>query len=332
MIDQTIPEIPPALLVFRPDDQDSNTPLSGIQQEILDLKKERNAVILAHNYQVEPIQRVADFVGDSLGLSYKAAEADASAIAFCGVHFMAETARIVNPSTPVYLPDLEAGCSLSDSCPAEKLAAYKAENPDLYVVAYINCSAAVKALSDVICTSGNAVKIVEKVPADREILFVPDQNLGQWVSQQTGRQMRLWPGSCYAHVLFTQQSIERVRIEYPDAPIVAHPECLQSVRDMADEVCSTEKMVHFCKDHPAQAFIIVTESGMIHRLQREVPEKTFIAGPTDYCACNECRYMKRNTITKLRDTLRDLTPEITLEEELRAKAEAPIQRMLDWSL
>ena len=184
-------------------------------------------------------------------------------------------------------------------------------------MAYINCSAAVKALADVICTSGNAIKIVENVPEDREILFVPDQNLGQWVSQ-TGRKMRLWPGSCYAHVLFTQQAIERVRLKHPAAPIVAHPECVQSVRDMADEVCSTEKMVHFCKDHPAEAFIIVTETGMIHRLQREIPEKTFIAGPTDFCACNECRYMKRNTITKLRDTLRDLTPEITLDEGLRA--------------
>ena len=324
-------EAPPEPMVFRPEDLANQPPLSEIQEEVLRLKEERNAVILVHNYQVDAIQQVADFVGDSLGLSYKASETDADCIVFCGVHFMAETAKIVNPTKPVYLPDLEAGCSLSDSCPAEKLAAYKADNPDLYVVAYINCSAAVKALADVICTSGNAIKIVENVPEDREILFVPDQNLGQWVSQQTGRQMRLWPGSCYAHVLFTQQAIERVRLKHPAAPIVAHPECVQSVRDMADEVCSTEKMVHFCKDHPAEAFIIVTETGMIHRLQREIPEKTFIAGPTDFCACNECRYMKRNTITKLRDTLRDLTPEITLDEGLRAQAELPIQRMLEWS-
>ena len=322
---------PPETLVFPPEQSRDPPALTDIQREILELKETRNAVILAHNYQVEAIQQVADFVGDSLGLSYKAAETNADCIVFCGVHFMAETAKIVNPEKPVYLPDLDAGCSLSDPCPAGKLAAYKAENPDLYVVAYINCSAEVKALSDVICTSGNAVKIVEKVPTDRRILFVPDQNLGQWVSQQTGRNMQLWPGSCYAHVLFTQQAIERVRLEYPEAPVVAHPECVQSVRDMADEVCSTEKMIHFCSNNPAEAFIIVTETGMIHRLQREIPEKTFIAGPTDFCACNECRFMKRNTISKLRDTLRDQKPEIIMEEELRVQAEAPIQRMLEWS-
>ena len=321
----------PAPLVFPPHAQQSEEPLTPIQQEILELKKQTNTLILAHNYQIEPIQRVADFVGDSLGLAYKAAESKADAILFCGVHFMAETAKIVNPTTPVYLPDMEAGCSLSDSCPAEKLEKYQKANPDIYTVAYINCSAAVKALSDVICTSGNAVKIVENVPEDRKILFVPDQNLGQWVSAQTGRDMQLWPGSCYAHVLFTQQALERVRIEYPEAPIVAHPECTQTVRDMADEVCSTEKMVHFCKDHSADAFIIVTETGMIHRLQRELPEKTFIAGPTDHCACNECRYMKFNTIEKVRNALRDKTPEILMDEELRKKAELPIQRMLEWS-
>ena len=322
---------PPPPMVFPPQEEASREPLSPIQQEILDLKEQTNTLILAHNYQIEPIQRIADFVGDSLGLAYKAAESKADAILFSGVHFMAETAKIVNPGTPVYLPDLEAGCSLSDSCPAEKLEAYQKENPHLYTVAYINCSAAVKALSDVICTSGNAVKIVEKVPADREILFVPDQNLGQWVQTQTGRKMQLWPGSCYAHVLFTQQAVERVRIQHPEAPIVAHPECTASVRDMADEVCSTEKMVHYCKDHPSEAFIIVTETGMIHRLQRELPNKTFIAGPTEYCACNECRYMKMNTIEKVRDALRDKTPEITMDEALREKARLPIQRMLDWS-
>ena len=321
----------PAPLVFPPHNQSEPTPLTPIQREILELKEQTNTLILAHNYQIEAIQRVADFVGDSLGLAYKAAESKADAILFCGVHFMAETAKIVNPETPVYLPDLEAGCSLSDSCPAEKLEAYQKKNPNVYTVAYINCSAAVKALSDVICTSGNAVKIVEKVPKDRDILFVPDQNLGQWVSQQTGREMQLWPGSCYAHVLFTQQAVERVRLKHPDAPIVAHPECTESVRDMADEVCSTEKMVHYCKDHPAEVFIIVTETGMIHRLQRELPDKTFIAGPTDYCACNECRYMKMNTIEKVRNALRDKTPEITMPEHLREKAQLPIQRMLDWS-
>lgn len=308
------------------------TPLSAIQQEVIALKQERNAVILAHNYQVEEIQRVADYVGDSLGLSYRAAEADAAVIVFCGVHFMAETAKIVNPGKTVLLPDMDAGCSLSDSCPAEKLAAYKAANPNVYVVAYINCSAAVKALSDVICTSGNAKKIVEQVPEDREILFVPDQNLGQWVSKQTGRNMQLWPGSCYAHVLFTQQAIESMKLKFPDALIVAHPECIETVRDNADVVCSTEKMVTFCKESNATEFIIVTETGMIHRLQREVPGKKFIAGPTDSCACNNCRFMKMNTIEKLRDCLRDMNPQIEMDETVRQQAYIPIKRMLDWSL
>ncbi|QYY34721.1 quinolinate synthase NadA [Ruficoccus sp. ZRK36] len=306
-------------------------PLSAIQEEILALKKERNAVILVHNYQIDAIQRVGDYVGDSLGLAYNAAETDADVIVFCGVHFMAETAKIVNPSKTVLLPELEAGCSLSDSCPADKLAAYRAANPDLYVVAYINCSAAVKALSDVICTSGNAVKIVEQIPEDKEILFVPDQNLGQWVARQTGRKMRLWPGSCYAHVLFTARALEKVKAQYPGAPVVAHPECVEAVRDMADEVCSTEKMIGFCKTHPSREIIVATETGMLNRLRREIPGKIFIAGPTETCACNDCRYMKMNTVEKLRNCLRDLSPEITMEESVRSKAYDPIKRMLDWS-
>ncbi len=305
--------------------------LSRIQEEILELKKQRNAVILAHNYQTEDIQRVADYVGDSLGLSYQAQAAQSDVILFCGVHFMAETAKIVNPGRTVLLPDLAAGCSLADSCPAERLAAYKAAHPEVYVVAYINCSAAVKALSDVIVTSGNAQKIVSRVPADRKILFVPDQNLGQWVAKKTGRAMQLWPGSCYAHVLFTTQAVERIRAQFPDAPVVAHPECVEAVRDLADEVCSTELMVKFAREHPAERIIVVTESGMLHRLRREVPHKTFIAGPTDTCACNDCRYMKMNTIEKVRDALRDLSPAIELPEDIRLRALAPIQRMLDWS-
>ena len=305
--------------------------LSPIQEEILALKKARNAVILAHNYQIESIQQVADYVGDSLGLSYQAQAAQADVILFCGVHFMAETAKIVNPARTVLLPDLAAGCSLSDSCPAERLAAYKAANPNVYVVAYINCSAAVKALSDVICTSGNAVKIVNQIPADRDILFVPDQNLGQWVAQKTGRQMRLWPGSCYAHVMFTVQAVEKVRAQFPGAPVVAHPECVQAVRDIADEVCSTELMVKFAKETPATHIIVVTESGMLHRLRKEVPTKTFIAGPTDTCACNDCRFMKMNTIEKVRDALKTLSPQIDVPEPIRAAALVPIQRMLDWS-
>ena len=306
-------------------------PLSALQEEVLALKRERNAVILAHNYQDEEIQRVADFVGDSLGLSYQAQAAQADVILFCGVHFMAETAKIVNPGRTVLLPDLAAGCSLADSCPADRLAAYKAAHPGVYVVAYINCSAAVKALSDVIVTSGNAQRIVQRVPADREILFVPDQNLGQWVSKKTGRAMQLWPGSCYAHVLFTTQAIERVRLKFPDAPVVAHPECVEAVRDLADEVCSTELMVKFARESRAERIIVVTESGMLHRLRREVPEKTFIAGPTDTCACNDCRFMKMNTIEKVRDALKFMRPAIEVPEDIRVAALAPIQRMLDWS-
>jgi len=276
---------------------------------------------------------VADQVGDSLGLSYRAAEAQADVIAFCGVHFMGETAKIVNPGKTVVIPDINAGCSLSDSCPADKLEAYLRDHAgkNYYVIAYINCSAGVKALSDVICTSGNAVKIVESAPKDRDILFVPDENLGSWVMEQTGRPMTLWKGNCYVHVEFTRQSIERIRAEHPEAPVVAHPECTHAVRVLADEVCSTEKMVGYCKSSPASAFIIVTESGMLHRLRREIPGKTFIPGPTDHCACADCRYMKMNTLEKLRDCLRDLQPQILIPEEIRARAEVPIRRMLELS-
>jgi quinolinate synthase len=304
-----------------------------LADEIRRIKKDRNAVILAHNYQIAEIQELADHVGDSLGLAYRAAETEADVIAFCGVHFMGETAKIVNPGKTVVIPDLDAGCSLSDSCPPERLAAYLEEHSDknYYVVAYINCSAGVKALSDVICTSGNAVKIVESVPADRNILFVPDENLGAWVTEQTGRPMTLWKGNCYVHVEFTRQSIEKIRADYPDAPVVAHPECTHAVRILADEVCSTEKMVGYCKNSPADTFIIVTESGMLHRLRREIPDKTFIPGPTDHCACADCRYMKMNTLDKLRDCLRDLSPQILLPEDLRSRAEAPIRRMLELS-
>lgn len=310
-------------------------PTLGIDlaEEILELKRERNAVILAHNYQVKEIQELADFVGDSLGLAYHAADTEAEVIAFCGVHFMAETAKIVNPTKRVILPDVDAGCSLSDSCPADKLEAYLREHADqnYYVIAYINCSAGVKALSDVICTSGNAVKIVQAAPRDRKILFVPDQNLGSWVMEQTGRPMELWKGNCYVHVEFTRQAIQRIHAEYPLAPVVAHPECTAAVRMLADEVCSTEKMIGYCRDHPADAFVIVTESGMLHRLRRELPHKTFIPGPTDHCACADCRFMKMNTLEKLHDALLNLRPEIILPEAVRARAELPLRRMLELS-
>ena len=302
-------------------------------EEIAELKRARNAVILAHNYQVPELQDIADYVGDSLGLSYKARETEAEVILFCGVHFMAETAKIINPTKRVLLPDLDAGCSLSESCPPEKLEAFLKEHAakNYYVIAYINCSAGVKALSDVICTSGNAEKIVRSAPADRNILFVPDQNLGGWVMEKTGRPMDLWQGNCYVHVEFTARSIAKIREEFPEAPLVAHPECVYAVRLLADEVCSTEKMVSYCRQSPAQDIIVVTEAGMLHRLQKEVPGKNFIPGPTDRCACAECRFMKLNTLEKAHAALLKMEPEILLPEPLRKRAEAPILRMLELS-
>lgn len=306
---------------------------TDLVEEILALKRERNAVILAHNYQTADIQELADFVGDSLGLSYKAAETDAEVIAFCGVHFMGETAKIVSPSKTVVIPDMDAGCSLSDSCPAEKLEDFLEANREknYFVIAYINCSAGVKALADVICTSGNALKIVESTPTGRNILFVPDQNLGSWVMEQTGRPMDLWRGNCYVHVEFTRNSIGRIREQYPEAKVVAHPECTHAVRLLADEVCSTEKMIGYCRSSPAKEFIIVTESGMLHRLRREVPDKIFVPGPTELCSCGDCRYMKLNTLEKLRNCLATLEPEILIPEEIRVKAERSVRRMLEIS-
>lgn len=304
-----------------------------LKAEILRLKKERNAVILAHNYQVGEIQDIADYVGDSLGLAYKAQETDCDVIAFCGVHFMAETAKILNPDKKVILPDRDAGCSLEQSCPAEDLKAFLDANKEknYYVIAYINCSGGVKALCDVICTSGNAVRIVEQAPKDRPILFVPDENLGAWVMAQTKRKMDLWKGSCYVHMEFTAESINKIKAEYPDALVVAHPECPTAVRLLADEVCSTEKMVGFCKNASVKNIIVVTESGMLHRLQKEAPDKNLIPGPTDNCACSDCKYMKLNTMQKLHDCLLNLSPTVEMEESIRKRAEAPILKMLEQS-
>jgi len=304
-----------------------------LADELQELKRERNAVILAHNYQVPELQDVADYVGDSLGLSYQAARTDADVILFCGVHFMAETAKIINPTKRVILPDLEAGCSLSESCPPEKLRAFLEKNAEknYYVIAYINCSAGVKAQADVICTSGNADKIVRAAPQDRHILFVPDQNLGAWVMERTGRKMDLWQGTCYVHVEFTARSINKIRQECPGAPVVAHPECTYAVRMLADEVCSTEKMIAFCKNSSAREIIVVTEAGILHRLRKEVPGKTFIPGPTENCFCGECRFMKMNTLEKAYDALLRMEPEIILPEPVRKRAETPILRMLELS-
>src|SRR6266566_4481234 len=305
--------------------------LDTLSREILALKNKLNGVILAHNYQVPEIQDLADYVGDSLGLSQQAARTDAKVIVFCGVHFMAETAKILNPKKIVVLPDKDAGCSLEESCPADKLKAFQATNPNFHTIAYINCSAEVKALSDVLCTSGNAVRIVQAAPKDRDLLFVPDENLGAWVMEQTGRTMTLWRGNCYVHVEWTHAAITRIRDEFPGAPVVAHPECTKAVRMLADEVCSTEKMVEFCKQSPARQIIIATESGMIHRLRRECPNKVFIPAPTGSCRCNECKFMKMNTLEKLYDCMESLEPRIELSDEIMRRARRPIERMLEIS-
>jgi quinolinate synthase len=289
-----------------------------LAREIFTLKKQLNAVILAHNYQVPEIQDVADYVGDSLGLSQEAAKTSADVIVFCGVYFMAETAKILNPDKIVVLPDKDAGCSLEASCPAPALAKLQATNPNFWTIAYINCSAAVKALCDVICTSGNAEKIVRAAPKDRDLLFVPDENLGEWVMEQTGRPMTLWKGNCYAHVEYRRDSILELRRKFPDAKVVVHPESLREVRELADAVASTEKMITFCKTDPAKRFIVVTESGIIHRMQKECPGKEFICTPTfdamrapsDHCRCSECKYMKMNTLEKVRDCMKRLAPRI----------------------
>ena len=307
-----------------------------LAKEIFILKKQLNAVILAHNYQVPEIQDVADFVGDSLGLAQQAAKTDADVIVFCGVHFMAETAKILNPNKIVVLPDRDAGCSLEESCPAPELAKLQATNPNFWTIAYINCSAAVKALCDVIVTSGNAEKIVNAAPKDRDLLFVPDENLGQWVMEQTGRPMTLWKGNCYAHVEFQREQVLAAKRQFPDAKIIVHPESLREVRDLADAVCSTEKMITFCKNDSAKRFVIVTESGIIHRMQKECPDKEFLCAPvfnamklpTDGCRCSECKFMKLNTLEKVRDCMKNLAPRVGLPKEIIERARLPMERML----
>ena len=310
-----------------------------LAKEIFTLKKQLNAVILAHNYQVPEIQDVADFVGDSLGLAQEAAKTSADVIVFCGVHFMAETAKILNPDKIVVLPDKDAGCSLEESCPAPQLAALQATNPNFWTIAYINCSAAVKALCDVIVTSGNAEKIVNAAPKDRDLLFVPDENLGQWVMEQTGRPMTLWKGNCYAHVEFQRDQVLAAKRQFPDAKIIVHPESVREVRELADAVCSTEKMIIFCKNDAAKRFVIVTESGIIHRMKKECPDKEFLCAPTfdalraptDHCRCSECKFMKMNTLEKVRDCMKKLSPRVELPPDIIRRARLPIERMLEIS-
>ncbi len=304
-----------------------------LREEILALKEQRNAVILAHSYQRGEIQDLADFVGDSLGLARQAQATNCDVIVFCGVHFMAETACILNPSKTVIIPDLNAACSLEQSCPAEELEAFLKEHEDknYYVIAYVNCSIGVKALADVIVTSGNARQIITAAPTDRPLLFVPDENLGAWTAHQCNREMTLWKGHCHVHQQFTQEQVMKLRSMYPDAKVVCHPECREIIRLLADHICSTEQMIPYCRESEAHRFIIVTESGIMHRLRKLVPEKEFIAIDADKCSCAECEYMKLNTLEKLRNCLRDMSPEVRIEEDLRLRAERSLLRMLELS-
>lgn len=297
--------------------------------EIEKLKKEKNAVILAHYYQEPDIQDVADFVGDSLGLAQKAQATDAEMIVFAGVHFMAETAKILNPKKKVLLPDLNAGCSLSDSAPPPLFKKFRDKHPDHIVISYINCSAGMKALSDIICTSSNARQIVESLPPEQKIIFAPDKNLGAWVNSQTGRNMLLWNGACMVHEIFSAQKIIGLRLRHPAAKVIAHPECEAPVLALADFTGSTTGILRFAKTSPATEFIVVTEAGILHQMQKENPTKTFIAAPPlNHCACNDCPYMKLNTLEKLYTCMKYEVPEITMDEDLRIAAEKPIRRML----
>ena len=297
-----------------------------------DLKKELNAVVLAHYYQEADIQDIADYLGDSLGLSQQAANTDAEVIVFAGVHFMAETAKILNPNKLVLLPDLEAGCSLADSCPPAEFKAFKEAHPDHIVISYINCTAEIKALSDIICTSSNAVKIVNQIPQDRPIIFAPDRNLGRYVSQQTGRDLLMWEGSCIVHETFSEKRIVELKAEHPTAEIIAHPECEPTVLRHANFIGSTTALLNYSQKSDRDKFIVATEPGIIHQMEKAAPNKLFIPAPnTSNCACNECPYMRLNTLEKLYLAMKNKTPEITMPENIRTAALKPIQKMLEMS-
>jgi len=302
-------------------------------QKIEKLKKEKNAVILAHYYQDPDIQDVADFIGDSLELARAAQRSTADLILFAGVHFMAEGAKILNPSRKVILPDLRAGCSLSDSCPPERFAAFKKANPDHFIISYINCSAAIKAMSDVICTSSNVVKIVEKAPKDRPILFAPDRNLGRWVSEKTGRDMTLWQGSCMVHETFSEKKIIELRTKHPTAKLIAHPECEENILENADYIGSTSNLLKFVIESSDSEFIVATESGILHQMAKKAPGKKLIAAPPNQnCACNECPFMRLNTLEKVAQALETEGPEIHVTEDVMLGAKKSLERMLEWSV
>ena len=301
-------------------------------ERIAQLRQQRRAVILAHYYQDDAIQDIADFIGDSLELSRKAANTDAEVIVFCGVHFMAETAKILSPQKTVVLPDLNAGCSLADACPADGFAQFKAEHPDHVVISYINCSAAIKAQSDLICTSSNAVAMVQSVPREQPILFAPDQNLGRWVSRQAGRELTLWPGSCIVHETFSEEALLGLKAAHPDAAVIAHPECEQHLLDLADFIGSTSMLLNYSQSSEASGFIVLTEPGILHQMRKAVPDKEFHAVPgLDGCSCNACPHMRLNTLDKLEQCLETLEPAIELDESLRLQALKPIERMLELS-
>ncbi|EKU98361.1 quinolinate synthetase [Leptolyngbya sp. PCC 7375] len=299
---------------------------------IEDLKKELNAIVLAHYYQEPDIQDIADYIGDSLGLSQKAAATDAEVIVFAGVHFMAETAKILNPDKLVLLPDLDAGCSLADSCPPTEFAKFKAAHPEHIVVSYINCTAEIKAMSDIICTSSNAVKLVNQISPEQPIIFAPDRNLGRYVAAQTGRDLVLWQGSCIVHETFSEKKMLQLKMEYPNAEIVAHPECEEAILRHAHYIGSTTALLKYVESSELEQFIVVTEAGIIHQMEKQVPHKLFIPAPPDAnCQCNECPHMRLNTLEKLYLAMKNRTPEITLPADIQKKALVPIQRMLTMS-
>jgi quinolinate synthase len=307
-------------------------PTLDLFAEIEKLKKEKNAVLLAHYYQEPDIQDVADYIGDSLGLAQEAAKTNADIIVFAGVHFMAETAKILNPNKKVLLPDLNAGCSLSDSCPPPEFAKFKAQHPDHLVISYINCSAGIKALSDIICTSSNAKLIVDSLPKDQKIIFAPDKNLGGYINKMTGRNMLLWDGACMVHEIFSLEKIIRLKEQHPEAKVIAHPECEAPLLKIADFVGSTTQLLKYAETDSARAFIVATETGILHQMQKNSPHKTLIpAPPENNCACNDCPHMKLNTLEKLYLCMKYELPEITMEEELRLAAKKPIDRMLELS-
>jgi len=310
-------------------DLESIPPDLDLVAEIRRLRISRKAVILAHYYQEPEIQDLADFVGDSLQLSQQAAKTDAEVIAFCGVHFMAETAKILSPSKKVVIPDMDAGCSLADRCPADQFGEWLKQYPDHEVVSYINCSAGVKALSTVICTSSNAVRVVNSIPEGKKIIFAPDRHLGKWVMKQTGRDMVLWPGFCIVHEQFTAKRIAALKAKHPEAKLIAHPECDATVSQMADFVGSTAALLNFVAKDPASAFIVATEAGILHQMRQRRPGAELIPAPADSgCNCSLCPYMKLNSLEKLYLALRDLQPEISLDEEVRLRALQPVERML----